>query len=186
MDRYYLITGAVVIVVILFSAYALLTKQYEEAKYSGVSISASPAGTERFPRHNCYMDVEPLVGVTGARVAFASSFTITNLGEDLPAGSEFHLIFNSILFESAVLESRCETGAVAFSGKKDFLAVKEFRGADYSAQYLYSSTGDFPYKLVYCINCNDPLTEGVVIYQNSTRHCCKPSTSSIGSTNTCD
>lgn len=187
MEQNQLIVAIIAVALVLAGAYFLLSGGTNGGKYSGVSIDVAPTGTAQLPRRNCFMGVEPIFGGGGARVTFACAFMITNYGEDLPAGSDFYLVFNEEPAAKATLDSRYANGSVVFGGKKDFTFTKEFKGSEYSAQNIHTGGRDFEYKLIYCIGCENPLTEGKVIYTNSTKYCCKLPSVSIGSpANPCD
>ena len=158
-------------------------------KYKGISLQADPTGTSQFPRRNCFFGAEAIPGGDGARISLTAAFIIVNKGKELPPGS-IYLIFNNEPILEVPFNQTYPSGATLFGGKRDFSFLSEFRGAGFSQmeiKRIYDGNQDLEYKLAYCIDCVDPVRDGLVFYSSTTQYCCRlPSTSVGNPASSCD
>lgn len=167
MDQKQLALAVLAALLLLAAAYYLLT--------SGVVGGNRHAGESfQVQLSSCRMGSEPLPqGQNGSRVTLHTAYFITNTGQktSLPA-SVYLAVGDEILDEEILAPYTYAPGAMLFNGSKELSFYShEFRGGQFDPSRVFGGKIDFGYRLIYCAGCSDPIRDGLVIYQGSTRDC---------------
>ena len=179
---------AVGIIVLAAAAYIYISTSKPPVvveRYPNLKLEVKPATTSMVPSKICYLGVEQRQANDGGSwVSLGAAFRIKNIGnESLKYPATIYMVFEGEIVAEDTFYYPYAPGEEVFGGKKEFSFTKEFANAEFRRDLIYTTNVAFNFKLVYCDpGCANPLTDGKVIYQNTTAFCCKMPSSSFPGT----